>query len=585
VTAPQALGPVIGDWPVLDGAAAGLAPALLDWASRDDPACPRLCLVTGGRGTGKSRLLAWLLAGSDSHPATTVHATVPARGQIALTLAWEIGRQLGYGPTGPGELLERVEADPRPLRVIIPDLHLAGRGPADLPAADPRTVVAELLAPLLSLPGVRAAVEVERAELFPGPGRPLVLALPQGAPAFTRPDPWETEPDRTDPRATAGVRDWEQAPAAVRETALDRAVRQGTGSVLLTDPGYLAHGSAAAITAALADSRIAVPRSLRTVWASAGPVLSSAELSYSERAAVLHAAAVAVDPPLAEYLRPRAEQHSWTARWTRAELRTAGLTLDQGSLLVVDLIGRLHEHDPADGRPVARRPVGPGFRPVHIAAVGARRLLAVDAMGRLQLVPAPGAAPGTGAADPFPDHLRDLVLRHNAAVLAGGTAPVTAVAADRGNVAVADAGGGFQLWSAEQGTAGARSHRAHRVPVTAISCLVPPGSQDGLCLVVTGAGDGTVRLWDSRTGRSMPEPVERRNALPTALALADTGAGLVLAVAWSDRRLHLWRLSEGRVTFVPLVRDVDALALTGDGLLVCGGTDGAFALALDLDTL
>jgi hypothetical protein len=577
--------PRAADWPVLHGPSARLAPALLDWASRVDPACPRVCLVTGGRGTGKSHLLAWLLAGSDNHPATTVHATVPAQGHIAVTMAWEIGRQLGYGPTGPGELLERVEADPRPLRMIIPDLHLAGRGADDLPAAKPQAVVADLLGPLLSLPGVRAAIEVGRAELIPAEFEPLILDLSPGGPSpFHQPDPRAVAPSAGAPAAGA---DWQLASATARESALDLALHRGAASQLLTDPGYLAYGSPVAITAALADTRIAVPRSLRTVWASAGPALSSVELPDSERVAVLHAAAVAVDPRLAEYLRPRAEQHSWTAQWSQPGLRTVGLALTaERSLLAADLIGRLHAHDRTDGSLISRCATEPSMRPVHIAAVDPDHLLAVDSVGHLHIIPTPvlGTAGVPNPVPPGPG-LRDFVQQHNAAVLAGRRAPVTAVAADQGTVAVADAAGSFHLRPATTGTTALHSHRPHQVPVTALTCLALPETREGMCLVFTGAADGSVRLWDSATGQSMPEPVERRNALPTALASANTDAGPVLAIAWSDRRLHLWRLAEGQVTHVPLLQHTDALAMTPDGLLLCGGNQGTLALKLDLDLL
>ncbi|MFC1400935.1 MULTISPECIES: hypothetical protein [Streptacidiphilus] len=588
--------PRVADWPALEGPSVLLAPALLDWASRTDPACPRVCLVTGGRGSGKSHLLAWLLAGSHQHPATTVHATVPAQGHIAVTMAWEIGRQLGYGPTGPEELLARVEADPRPLRMIVPDLHLSGRGSGDLPSATPQAVVTDLLGPLLSLPGVRAAIEVDRAELLPPEFQPLVLALPPGGPPFRRRAfasasvAASTAAVPQDAAPPAPGADWQAASATARETALDLALRQGAASRLLMDPGYLAYGSPVAITAALADTRIAVPRSLRTVWASAGPALSSTELLDPERVAVLHTAAVAVDPRLAEFLRPRAEQHSWTARWSRPGLRTAGLALaegapTEGALLAADLIGRLHRHDPADGSLTGRITTEPSLRPVHIAAVDPEHLITLDATGHLRLVPVSETG-SAGAQDPAPAGLHAFVQEHNASVLARGNPPVTAVAADRGTVVIADADGSFHLWQVGSRTAAAgHTHRPHQVPVTALSCLALPEVRDGLVLVFTGAGDGTVRLWDSASGRSMPEPIERRNALPTALASVNTPTGPALAVAWSDRRLHLWRPTQGRMTPLPLVQHTDALALTPDGLLICGGNQGTVALELDLDAL
>ncbi|MBC3840385.1 hypothetical protein GXW82_09635 [Streptacidiphilus sp. 4-A2] len=102
---------------------------------------------------------------------------------------------------------------------------------------------------------------------------------------------------------------------------------------------------------------------------------------------------------------------------------------------------------------------------------------------------------------------------------------------------------------------------------------------------MTGGLDGTVRLWDSVTAAPMPQPVEARPALPLALALADTQAGPVLAVVWSDQRLHLWSLATGRMTATPLPYRYQAAALTHDGLLLLAGADGSTAWGLALDRL
>jgi hypothetical protein len=611
------------DLPPPEGPAGLLAPALLDWASRTDPAAPRVCLVTGGRGTGKSRLLAWLLAVSDRDPATAVHATVPAQGQTARTMAWEFGRQLGYGPLDPGPLLERLAADPRPVRLLIPDLHLAGRGPADLPAAVPDAAVAELVGPLLALPRVRAAVEVGAEELLRTEGA-LVLALPTAGPGETGPGATElgvTRPGVTGPGVTRpgvtvsgetgpGVMvrsgqevpavlppppvDWRRADPQLRASALDRALEQGAAAALLADPGFLVHGSAVAITATLADRRVAAPRRLRAVWNTAGPVLSSGEHSDPARAAVLHAAALGRDPGLAEFLRPLAETHAWTARWHRPDLHATAVTragagaVSGAELIVADPAGRLHRHDQASGALLSRITSDSRQRPSRMTAVAADSLLAVDAAGRLHTVA--GGGPSTA-----PAAIERLVRHHNAATLADPALRVTAVdcalvtadgptAATAGPTAVADATGGFHLWPTGADSAPPLGHRPHRSPVAAVAVLHRP---DGSVptLVLTGGLDGTVRLWDAHSGQVMPEPVERRNALPTALAVADTPVGAVLAVAWSDRRLHLWRIFEGRLAVVPLLTGTDALALTPDGLLIHAGPAGALALQLDLAAL
>src|SRR5205085_10134553 len=134
-------GPDIAAWPPLEGAAAAHGPALLNWAADTSPKRPRVCLVRGARGSGKSQLLAWFLMGSAGHPRTVVHAAVLAEGMLTDAFAWELGRQLGYGPLSPTRLLDRLVVDQRPLLLLVPDLHRSGRGPADLPPARPATLV------------------------------------------------------------------------------------------------------------------------------------------------------------------------------------------------------------------------------------------------------------------------------------------------------------------------------------------------------------------------------------------------------------------------------------------------------------
>ena len=561
----------------LDDRLARLAPALLDWAARTDPDCPRLCLVGGARGSGKSRLLAWLLVSSGDGPDSVIHATVPARGQTARTLAWEIGRQLGYGPLDPAPLLERLAADPRPLRMLIPDLHLAGRGPADLPAAGPWPVVADLLLPMLTLPQVRMAIETDRPELL-RPDGALMLELPHVAGMVTEPAGPAVAVD-----APPLPVDWRLATEEVRETALDRALVEGTAAALLADPGFLVHGSAVAITAALADDRITAPRRLRDVWELAGPVLSTGGLDDRARAAVLHAAALGHDPRLAEFLRPLAGTNTWTAVWSDPGLPAVAATLLGATPVLADPAGRLQRLDPETGGPVARIGTDPRHRAARLAAVTGTCLLAADGAGRLHSLAVGGNAT-------VPAAIERLVLHHNRATLAEPAAAVTALACspdDRRLVAIADARGGFQLWATgadPSDPAEPRGVLMHESPVSAVAVLSrsDPAGPD---LVFTGGMDGTVRLWDSRTGRAMPDPVERRGAVPTALAVTGTDVGAVLAVAWSDRRLHLWQLFEGRLAVVPLLTGADALTLTPDGLLTHAGPRGTTALRLDLRTL
>lgn len=80
--------------------------AILGWLH--DPRAPRLCVVSGLPGCGKSMLLAWLVEHA-TEPGTDavrrVHGVVPLAGHSALTAAWQLAEQLQVSARTPGELL------------------------------------------------------------------------------------------------------------------------------------------------------------------------------------------------------------------------------------------------------------------------------------------------------------------------------------------------------------------------------------------------------------------------------------------------------------------------------------------------
>ncbi|MEU9169942.1 AAA family ATPase [Streptomyces sp. NPDC048420] len=579
--------PDIASWPPLDDEERALGRQLLDWAADAGGAGPRLCLVRGASGSGKSRLLAWFLAGSGGHPATTVHATVLAEGLTAESFAWAAGRQLGYGPLAPARLLDRMSEDERPVLLLVPDLHRAGAGPVDLPAAAPATLVAELLEPLLSLPHVRAVVEVGESGLLPADDAETIDV---GGGTTARP-----HTDRqsfadlvaTVPHTADGRPDWALASAPVLRHVLDAALSaddQGAAvRGLLSDPGFLVHGSVPALTAVLADERIPVPGQLRRVWRRAAPGLTAQDDDSTGRAAVLHTAAMDTDAPLTEFLRPLAQRHWWSAVWARPDLPVTALALLPGTgrgLLAADVTGRFRTYDVDTGARTGVHPAsGAGFvRPGSVAPRDARSALLLDdrADALLPWVPEddPTAAIVLGHIAEY--HGSQSLAEHDARVTALGNGPESPYAV------VGDGSGALHLWSLTEYQDTPRSLPAHEGPVTAVACL--PLTDKGLTLVFSAGLDGAVRLWET-SAEPMPEPVERRGSRPTALAAADTPVGPVLAVAWSDGELHLWHVFSGRVRVLPLLHPCTALALTPEGLLVAGDPEGLYAVQLRLDVL
>ncbi|WP_228473060.1 hypothetical protein [Streptomyces cyaneochromogenes] len=581
--------PDIASWPPLDDEKRAAGRQLLGWAADGSGARRRLCLVRGAEGSGKSHLLAWFLAGSTGQPRTTVHATVLAEGLTADTFAWDLGRQLGYGPLSPARLLDRVSQDERPLLLLVPDLHRSGAVPADLPAAAPATLVADLLEPLLSLPHLRAAVEIGDSGLLPADGAEIIdLGRGRTAAPGDRANPGKStfaELAATVPHTHDGRPDWAQAPAPALRHILAAALRTDDEGAavrsLLADPGFLAHGSATALTATLADERIPVPGQLRQVWKRAAPELTAHHADSAERAALLHAAAVGTDAALTEYLRPLAQRHWWSAAWARPELPVGALAPVPGEkrrLLTADVTGRIRTCDTDTGAAAGATGSPPSARPVSVAPRDAHSMLLLDETGVL--------LPVVAEDDPISGFmLGHIAEHHGSAALVDDGSQVTALGgggAQSPYAIVGDRAGNVHVWSLSdyQDTPG--SYRVHEQPVTAAACLHIPA--DDLTLTFSAALDGSVRLWET-SGEPMPVPVEQRGCLATALAAADTSVGPVLAVAWSDAELHLWHVFSGRMRTLPLLHACSALALTPEGLLFVGGPEGLYAARLRLDGL
>ncbi|QEV51338.1 hypothetical protein CP981_06370 [Streptomyces platensis] len=262
---------------------------LFDWVVDVDGDRPRLRLVRGGQSTGKSLLLAWFLAGAAAagHPRTTVHATIPADGLTADTFAWDLGRQLGYGPLPLDRLLNQVVSNQRPTLLLVPDLHRAGRGFADLAQADPTTLVTAFLGPLLAFPHIRAVIEVGDSGLLADHSAEVIEGHPDDAHELAGAETTTFAGLMAAvPHTAVGRPDWAQAPDDIRRRVLDRALHETGGQLtaeaerLLADPGFLVYGPAHAITAAMEDERLRLPGGARCIWRRAAPQLTATEHSH-----------------------------------------------------------------------------------------------------------------------------------------------------------------------------------------------------------------------------------------------------------------------------------------------------------------
>ncbi|MFD7299055.1 WD40 repeat domain-containing protein [Streptomyces sp. NPDC059897] len=526
------------------------AQALLDWATGDTS---RLCQVTGARGSGKSQLLAHFLVSSGSTPGTVVHATVPAKGLHVDGLAWELGRQLGYGPQPVHGLVDRVAADPRPLLMLVPDLHLT---------RDPAAVVADLLDPLLRVPQVRMVVESDDEALFEEAAHVIVL----GPGAYEPPRPQSDFASllATVPRTAHQRPDWANTPRKDRERLLDQAPDQEAILGLLSDPEFLLHGPATAISATLADPNTPAPPSLRAVWALVAPQLSALEHGTTQRAALLHTAALAHDATLANSLHSLAQEHPLHAVWGRCGIPVTALaSLAGGTVAAADPLGSLHTLDPSTGHHTGTLPAKPTARPHQMAA--ARLLL--DEQGTL--LPTTGDAPVADA----------IAAYHGQAAFAADPVRPTALGSDpsAATAVIGDDQGAVHVWPLATYQPLPHTTRLHTTPVTATTCLHL--TDDKVTLVFSAGMDGTVRLWGLGS-EPMSDPIERRPSVATALAATNTPSGPVLAAAWNDAELHLTNVLTGRIRTFPLLQEASALAFTPDGLLMVGGPNITYGLRI-----
>ncbi|WP_035841500.1 WD40 repeat domain-containing protein [Kitasatospora azatica] len=150
--------------------------ALLGWL--DDPHAPRLCLVTGVSGSGRSHLLRWLATAcppTAPRPNRRVHVVLDAAGLSLRGATWQLGRAFARATRTPAALLAELARLPEPPVIAVTDLQRA---------ADVAGIANDLLGRLLTLPRLRLLVE---GVAVPGVPEPAVLDLD---------DPQWTDPQR-----------------------------------------------------------------------------------------------------------------------------------------------------------------------------------------------------------------------------------------------------------------------------------------------------------------------------------------------------------------------------------------------------
>ncbi|MGW0122925.1 hypothetical protein [Streptomyces sp. NPDC003327] len=540
------------------------ATALLGWLT--DPEAPRLCLVTGGPGTGKTALLGWLAA----HGATragrssrsrrrTPRLLVPLTGQSALGAAWTLADHLGVVAGTPDELVQALATGEgrRPGRpvLLLTDLHAA---------AEPEAL-ADFLAELAAVGRVRLVVEARTGSpataVLRGARREArtgtPAAIPRGAHRLTLVElEGDGRPAPEEPPATRPAPDLSD-PVAVCVT-----------DPLLVTAGYVAEtgpGTPGSADGPAGDAH----GGLRTAWLRAGQSLCRPQ-DPAERALVLLAAlGDGADPRARPALAGLAETAPWHLRWTRnrgdlappwpgavAVLGAAGGP-QEGMLLVGDRTGAVRLVRTADASPAGRLPHEAAGRVTALAPTPDGTVLLLDDRGRLHTVR--GTAPRAPYLQRLTEAVSTTLTRH----------PGTALAAISGSVVVGDRLGSVHAFGLT-GLHQAALHSGRVTAVTAVDSATP--------FVCSGGADGTVRLWTP--GRDpRPEPLAERPSPVVSLHAADTPKGPVVAVAWADGLVELRRPDGGPTLPFRPGPAPRAVAVTGCGELILGTDETLVRLA------
>jgi hypothetical protein len=551
---------------------------LLGWARAADE--PRVCVVNGPDPLARARLLAWLtLLGMSASPATAsagaapvVNSAVVARGTTLDSLTWLLAADLGYPARTPAELAGYLAADARPVLIAVAELDQAGFAETADPAANEEAgrILADLLGPLSTLPGLRLVIDTGLAE----PGLPLPFA-------------------RIEASASAGPASELDLPDLAE---LRRAVADGDLPERLTDPSFVAAVNPIALVAALDQLPAEARRPLRSVVHSAGPALVAAT-DPAERAALVRLAALFEgEPTLAAGFEQPSAAAAWRPRWARSArpgsptdgFPVTALAPGHGTLpnaiVAADPVGAIHALDVATGATIGRIGSEPWHAAGAVAALADGTLLFPDA-SRVVEVREPTAAPGeppriSSILDPSSDpsarrvRLVDEVRRGRR----GEGAPITLTAGPAGEVlALADADGTVQTWWWQEGAVTSATRPATGL-VTALACLDVPRAAEAPPVVFTGHADGTVRLWPAR---SEPAPgfLTRRQMPVAALAAAVAARGPLYAAAWADGVVEVAHPGARPLLSVRFGWQPRTLLLLGETVIVAGA-GGVAALEL-----
>ena len=137
------------------------------------------------------------------------------------------------------------------------------------------------------------------------------------------------------------------------------------------------------------------------------------------------------------------------------------------------------------------------------------------------------------------------------------------------------------LWSHSRRATGHQVLTGHDAPVYAVAVGALP---DGTPVIISGGGDGTVRVWDLADGTPVGEPLHGHGGAVAAVAvgaLPEDGIPVIIS-GGRDGTVRVWRLADGTPVGEPLhghgglVQAVAVGALPDDGtpVIISGDGDG-----------
>jgi WD40 repeat protein/TPR repeat protein len=158
---------------------------------------------------------------------------------------------------------------------------------------------------------------------------------------------------------------------------------------------------------------------------------------------------------------------------------------------------------------------------------------------------------------------------------------ITAVASATGSGERDGADSKVQLWAADTGQPTGDPFGAQTGNITVITTV---HNSDGATLIASGHDDGTIRVWDPRTGEHAGAPLTGNTGPVGGIGVLPLQGGVLLAVAAQDGTIQFWHpdtgrlagelASEGRVRglcVVPVADQQLAIAAAGGGWSPDGG--------------